>query len=142
MGLTMKQPARATNNNHETDFCCFAFILPSCKLDGGALANLFYLVAKQIVQFPTLTLGLSAVIRPGEWVVAMGSPLQLSNTITAGIVSTVHRAGGEIGLPNRELEYIQTDAAINVSHRVGFSHNIAIFQVLLKGISGGETHST
>ena len=46
--------------------------------------------------------------------VAIGSPLRLSNTVTSGIVSTVHRAGGDLGGHSASIEYIQTDAAINV----------------------------
>lgn len=64
---------------------------------------------------PTLTLGRSSDVRQGEFVVAMGSPFALRNTITSGIVSSVQRGSKELGLSKTDMDYIQTDAAIDVS---------------------------
>lgn len=67
---------------------------------------------------PVLPLGCSADLRPGEFVIAMGNPLTLSHTITAGVVSSPNRQGKELGL-HKKSDYIQTDAAINVGNSGG-----------------------
>lgn len=66
-------------------------------------------------KLPVLRLGRSSELRPGEFVVAIGSPFSLQNTVTTGIVSTTQRGGKELGLRNSDMDYIQTDAIINVS---------------------------
>uniref|UniRef100_A0AAZ3QT27 Serine protease HTRA1 n=1 Tax=Oncorhynchus tshawytscha TaxID=74940 RepID=A0AAZ3QT27_ONCTS len=70
------------------------------------------------MKLPVLLLGRSADLRPGEFVVAIGSPFSLQNTVTTGIVSTTQRGGKELGLRNSDMDYIQTDAIINVRNHV------------------------
>ncbi|XP_051807347.1 serine protease HTRA1 [Acanthochromis polyacanthus] len=68
---------------------------------------------------PVLRLGQSSDLRPGEFVVAVGSPFSLQNTVTTGIISTAHRNGLELGFKDSDMDYIQTDAIINYGNSGG-----------------------
>lgn len=68
---------------------------------------------------PTVTIGNSDQLRPGEWAIAIGNPLGLDNTVTAGIISATGRSSGEVGVPDKRVDFIQTDAAINPGNSGG-----------------------
>ncbi|XP_010273536.1 PREDICTED: putative protease Do-like 14 [Nelumbo nucifera] len=74
---------------------------------------------KSRTPLPTAKLGSSCKLRPGDWVIAMGCPLSLQNTITAGIVSCVDRKSSDLGLGGMRREYLQTDCAINEGNSGG-----------------------
>ena len=74
--------------------------------------------------FPTVSLGNDVVSRIGEWVLAIGNPLGLENTVTAGIISAKGRSLGDLMNPTGNNQYaisdlIQTDAAINPGNSGG-----------------------
>src|SRR5690606_10469728 len=78
---------------------------------------------------PVVTMGNDERLRIGEWVVAIGNPLGLNFTVTAGIVSAKGRGrSGELDLPGRGdysiTDLIQTDAAINPGNSGGPLVNI------------------
>uniref|UniRef100_A0A3B4A8Y6 Uncharacterized protein n=1 Tax=Periophthalmus magnuspinnatus TaxID=409849 RepID=A0A3B4A8Y6_9GOBI len=70
-------------------------------------------------KLPVLSLGPSSDLRPGEFVVAIGSPFALQNTVTTGIISTAQRDGKELGIKDSDMDYIQTDAIINYGNSGG-----------------------
>jgi S1-C subfamily serine protease len=68
---------------------------------------------------PTVTLGNSDKLVQGEWAIAIGNPLGLDNTVTVGIISATGRSSSQVGIPDKRVSFIQTDAAINPGNSGG-----------------------
>lgn len=68
---------------------------------------------------PTVPLGNSDQVRPGQWAIAIGNPLGLEQTVTVGVISATDRSSSEVGVPDKRLGFLQTDAAINPGNSGG-----------------------
>lgn len=68
---------------------------------------------------PVVVLGNSQQLQSGEWAIAIGNPLGLDNTVTAGIISATGRSSSQVGVPDKRVGFIQTDAAINPGNSGG-----------------------
>lgn len=68
---------------------------------------------------PTVSMGNAENLTPGEWAIAIGNPLGLDNTVTVGIVSALGRSSSQVGVPEKRVRFIQTDAAINPGNSGG-----------------------
>jgi len=73
----------------------------------------------EATELPTVVLGDSDKLKPGEWAIAIGNPLGLDSTVTAGIISATGRTSQEIGVPDKRVGFVQTDAAINPGNSGG-----------------------
>jgi S1-C subfamily serine protease len=72
---------------------------------------------------PVAPLGSSNSVQVGDWAIAVGNPLGFDNTVTytvtLGIVSTLKRSSAQVGITDKRLDFIQTDAAINPGNSGG-----------------------
>ncbi len=67
---------------------------------------------------PTVAINQTELM-PGEVAIAIGNPLGLDNTVTVGIVSATGRTSNQVGIPDKRVDFIQTDAAINPGNSGG-----------------------
>ena len=69
--------------------------------------------------WPVAALGDSDRLEVGEWAIAVGNPFGLDNTVTMGIISNLNRNAAKLGIADKRLDLIQTDAAINPGNSGG-----------------------
>src|SRR5574344_848872 len=87
----------------------------SARIVGTDKTTDLALIKKKKKNLPAIVIANSDELKVGEWVLAVGNPFNLNNTVTAGIVSAKARSLGANGVES----FIQTDAAINAGNSGG-----------------------
>ena len=87
----------------------------SARVIGADKTTDLALIKIDAKDLPAITIANSDNVKVGEWVLAVGNPLGLNNTVTAGIISAKARTLGANGVES----FIQTDAAINQGNSGG-----------------------
>ncbi|GAA6618829.1 HhoA/HhoB/HtrA family serine endopeptidase [Scytonema sp. NUACC26] len=92
-------------------------------------------------KLPTVVMSDSDKVRQGQWAIAIGNPLGLQETVTVGVISGTERSSIDIGIPDKRIGFIQTDAAINPGNSGGPLLNakgevIGINTAILRGAQG------
>ena len=88
----------------------------TARIVGRDTASDLALLKIDATNLPFVNFGDSSRVRVGDWVIAIGNPYGLGGTVTAGIISALHRGITGIGAYDR---YIQTDASINMGNSGG-----------------------
>ncbi len=88
----------------------------TARIVGRDVASDLALLKIDGTNLPFVTWGDSTRARVGDWVIAIGNPYGLGGTVTAGIISALHRGITGLGAYDR---YIQTDASINMGNSGG-----------------------
>src|SRR5688572_10067784 len=88
----------------------------TARIIGRDQASDLALLKIEANNLPYVNFGDSTRSRVGDWVIAIGNPYGLGGTVTAGIISALHRGITRVGAYDR---YIQTDASINMGNSGG-----------------------
>jgi len=93
----------------------------------------------EATELPAASLGDSDEVKVGQWVIAVGNPLQMMHTVTAGIISAKGRSS--VGLAEFE-DFIQTDASINPGNSGGaladLNGDVIGINTAISSLSGGN----
>ena len=116
-GFIISADGYVLTNHHVVDGADEVFVrltdrreLPA-KLIGSDEASDVAVLKLEGSGFPTAKLGDANALKPGQWVVAIGSPFGFDHSVTAGVVSAVGRSS--FATAQQYVPFIQTDVAIN-----------------------------